>query len=80
MSMNLAFKIRSKNMTHIVDFPFQTPTNLTYKVLAANTTDERITLIADQLRAWSWSADEVKVLLDQIRTMLNDEDLTLIMI
>lgn len=45
MSMNLVFY---KGKQHL-GFPFQTPTSLTYEVLAKKTADERLALIKEYL-------------------------------
>ena len=46
MSMNLIFDVKDGH--GCVDFPFQTPTDLTYKVLEAKSNEERIEIIEKQ--------------------------------
>lgn len=52
------------------DFPFQTPTTLTYAVLAAPTKAERLKLIDDAMSSWGWTHDErherLQVIIDQL--------------
>lgn len=53
MSMNLVFY---KGKQHL-GFPFQTPTSLTYAVLAKKTADERFALIKEYLMTTCYTAD-----------------------
>ena len=52
MSMNLIFAVRGGGS---VDFPFQTPTKLTYAVLAAPGKATRLQLLDDEMKKWGWS-------------------------
>lgn len=45
MSLNLCFFHKTK----IISFPFQTPTELTFKVLSCKTKEEKLSLLKDQL-------------------------------
>lgn len=81
--MNLAFKTKVGN--HIVDFPYQTSTNLTMEVLSHDFIDKRIELIKENLLLSfdindvdekEWFDDKCK----EISDMLNDDTLELIMI
>ena len=53
MSMNPTFEDGTGRK-----FPFQTPTQLTYAVLAVSTKAEQLTLINEQLARWDWDADQ----------------------
>lgn len=78
MSMNLAFEtVRGK---HFVDFPFQTPTDLSYAVLKASSVEDRLKLIEARLRGWKWSDGECAEMLDRIQVLLKDNTLRLIVI
>lgn len=76
MSMNLAFK----DGDYIVDFPFQTPTRLSYAVIACDNTVGKLRLIKDHLKSWNWPLEEITWTLGKIKIMLEDENLELIVI
>ena len=48
MSMNLFFSSISNNGIYI-DFPFQTPTELTFKVIKAKTTVEQLAILKEYI-------------------------------
>ena len=50
MSMNLIFNV--KGGAGCVDFPFQTPTSLTYQVLAAESKQKQLQVIYDYIDKW----------------------------
>lgn len=74
MSMNLVF---TANCGHSVDFPFQTPTALTFAVLEAKTKEERIEIIKNQMIKWSWDEEDIDRLLKEITEKLDDPTLEL---
>lgn len=78
MSMNLAFE--TVRGGHFVDFPFQTPTGLSYDVLNAKSVEERLKLIEVQMRDWKWDAELRKNLLRRIEVLLKDDTLRLIVV
>lgn len=78
MSMNLAFETVSGK--HFVDFPFQTPTSLSFAVKAAGTTKERLDLIRAQLKAWDWDAIQIQKAMTEVKIKLTDPTLRLIVI
>ena len=47
MSINLCFYVKGSNT--MIDFPYQTPSNLTWAVMGAQTDDEKIKLIEAKL-------------------------------
>ena len=82
MSMNLAFKTVQGN--YIIDFPYQTPTDITRAVLAARTTTEQLKFIKEDLlsRVDENDSDDVNWyndLVQEVEDKLTDETLILIM-
>lgn len=78
MSMNLCFE--TINGKHWVDFPFQTPTGLSYAVLNAKTNSERFDLIENELKKWKWKPSEISEMMYKIKTLMEDKTLKLIVI
>lgn len=77
MSHNLAFE-KGKIW---VDFPFQTPTSITWKVLSVHTIEERLAILREYLTHDKMDNDDreyVKDILARIETMMRDETMTLI--
>lgn len=59
MSMNLHFEVSCDCGCVTcekgdLDFPFQTPTDLSYAVMQAEGTPTRLLLIQEELRSWGW--------------------------
>ena len=75
MSMNLCFDV--KGGSGIVDFPFQTPTNLTFKVLKASTKEDRLLILKEQMLVWEWSKEDVENTLTEIEALFNNPNLEL---
>jgi len=78
MSMNLCFDV--KGSSAVVDFPFQTPTDLTYKVLEAKSNEERIEIIEKQLVEWEWEDEEINRIMDQIKALFSCDTLEISLI
>ena len=76
MSMNLAFEIDGV----IVDFPFQTRTNLSYAVYNAKNTSARLKLIEIELKTYGWRRHDIDDLLDKCRKLLSNRKFKLIII
>lgn len=77
MSMNLIGSIEG----HCVEFPFQTPTNLTYKVLAIENRQTRFEIIADWINQESgWHEDIKQEKIEETRRFLFSDKLNLGMI
>jgi len=59
MSMNLYFKVlRVAGNEGYMEFPFQTPTELSYKVMKASTLEARMKLVKDYIdNAVAWDDD-----------------------
>lgn len=75
--MNLIFQVRGGGS---VDFPFQTPSKLTYAVLAAPGNATRMQLLDDAMHGWGWSKTvRIKKLRD-IKALMKNQELTLEMI
>ena len=75
--MNLAFTTEGG---HIIDFPFQTPTDLTYRVLALDNDFDKLDAITDELTKWKWSKKEIKEMKYKIINLMNDSTLKLCII
>ena len=77
MSMNLMWE--KKGEKRLIEFPFQSNTNLTYAVLAEKDIDKRMALLGDDLmsrRDDVWAQEK----LNEIKEKLLDEDYSLVMI
>jgi hypothetical protein len=75
MSMNLAFTTRDG---HFVDFPFQTPTDLSYAVIDLPTTEAKLELIENQIRKWDcWDEEQINSIMTEVRIMMTDPTLIL---
>jgi len=63
MSINLCFK---RNDGVIIDFPFDSPTFLTKKVLAEKNNYIRLLIIENQLDEWGWDEEDISDYIDDI--------------
>jgi len=72
MSMNLIYKHLDENGEYITssDFPFQTPTELTKRVLATKDTHLQMMIILNQLIDWGWENDRVDEIMSSIEATL----------
>ncbi len=77
MSMNLIFDVKGGSGS--VDFPFQTPTELTYEILNIKNNQERVNLIEKRLNEWGWHKDDVIRIIEEIKDLLSNEHLELSM-
>jgi len=75
MSLNLCFEV--KGGVGIVDFPFQTPTALTMKVLKTGTKKQRLRILKQQMEEWSWEEEQIKTTLETIKALMNSPNLKL---
>lgn len=71
--MNLAFFVNGG--AGVVEFPFQTPTSLTYAVLKKETNEERLVLIKQYLEGEP--PEYVEDILEQIQQLMSSPHLTL---
>jgi len=67
--MNLIFDV--KGGPGCVDFTFQTPTDLTYKVLEAKSNEERIEIIEKQLIEWEWEGEKITRIMNEIKELFS---------
>jgi hypothetical protein len=74
MSMNLCFDVVGGGH---VEFPYQTSTKLTYAVLEAKTTDERLQLILNDLTSRDYDGYDLAQIMSNASIMLNNPNLTL---
>ena len=77
MSMNLIFMVQGGGS---VNFPFQTPTKLTFAVLAAPGKATRLKLLDDAMQEWGWSKTVRSEKLRAIKALMQNPVLTLEMI
>jgi hypothetical protein len=79
MSMNLAFE---NNDYEVIDFPFQTPTELSLKVMDSSYS-ERVYLITEYILRYMYEDDDFESktkLIDKCVGMLSDDKLELILV
>jgi hypothetical protein len=75
VSHNLVWVYKNKKA---INFPFQTPTDLTQAVLAESDSTKRIKLLRDKMReGGAWGRVEREDILGGIQEMLNDSNFTL---
>lgn len=77
MSMNLAFEVKGGG---IVDFPFQTPTDLSYAVLATKGYKKQLALIDAEMKKWGWEKEIRTEKLNSIEQLLKNPNLKMIVI
>lgn len=75
MSLNLCFEV--KGGTGIVDFPFQTPTALTMKVLKTGTKKQRLHILKQQMEEWGWEEEQIQTILKTIKALMDSPNLEL---
>lgn len=89
MSMNLAFEIVGKGseITDLmddgygyIDFPYQTTTDISNKVLRAKNEEEQLTIIREDLISNDWNKREIDKALKKIKTLMNMTCLKLVII
>ena len=80
MSMNLIFEYKGKG-GGFFEFPFQTSTDLTFRVLNKQTKKEQIEEIQNALKEIQWMDDEYRQsIMDEVEQKLSDELIKLSMI
>ena len=72
MSMNLIYDHVGENGEYVCceEFPFQTPTELTYRVVGTKDKSKQIAIIKEALIAWG--CDDVESQINEITEMLNN--------
>lgn len=79
MSMNLIFQ--TKNGEHFEEFPFQTPTNMTYAVLAEKTKEKQLDIIKSYtFSLFNDDTEFAEMVLEEIQVLMNDDKLELSLI
>jgi len=74
--MNLYFKVKGAPSFAEVDFPWQTPTEVTYAVINAPTNKEKLKILEDSIIDWGW-ADIAEEKLKMVEELLNSDSLEL---
>ena len=75
MSMNLIFDV--KGGAGMVDFPFQTSTDLTYAVLKEPDNDKRLALIRKELKQNTYTKKEIAEMIERIKALMKNPNLEL---
>jgi hypothetical protein len=68
MSLNLLYWVDG----YPIDFPFQTPTDLTLKVMNEKNNAKRLSLIESHLMESGWDRDRIHSTLNSIKTVLKN--------
>lgn len=76
MSLNLCFFTKSKPHA-MIDFPFQTPTNLTRAVMAEKDNAKRLTMLRNEMVAYKWEQDIIDRKMETIESHMNNPTLEL---
>jgi hypothetical protein len=76
--MNLVF--RTVEYKHIIGFPFQTPTDLTYSVLDESDKDKRLKLLIEHINSWEISNSTKIYYIKEIIQYMDDPTLELTMV
>jgi len=77
MSLNLIFTINNKA---VIDFPFQTTTSLTKKVLEESDKEKQLEIIKNELKSWNWDDKDIEDTIRDVKDLLYDPDLKLTLI
>jgi len=75
MSLNLVFLVKGGG---IVQFPIQTPTEVTLAVLNTKSRRERLRIINEELKHWEWDKGR-KEAMKKIRVLMDNPELILSM-
>ena len=75
--MNLYFRVKDAPTFAIVDFPWQTPTKVTYAVISAFTVEEKLKILRDSLSDWGWEDDIIEEKLKEVEQLLASDNLEL---
>jgi hypothetical protein len=76
--MNLVF--RTVQGDHKVAFPLQTPTDLTYAVLAEPSIEKQLSLIEQWILEFEWTDEEIDERMLEIEDLMRDPTLKLEMV
>lgn len=75
MSLNLVFLVKGGG---VVQFPIQTPTEVTLAVLNTKSRRERLRIINEELKHWEWDKGR-KEAMKKIRVLMDNPELILSM-
>ena len=78
MSMNLCFDV--KGGKGMVDFPFQTPTELTYAVLKETDNTKRLEMPRSAMEEYGWHKKDIEETLEEIEGLMKSPNLELSLI
>jgi len=87
MSMNLAFEIVDKKNKVLkamgdgcgyIDFPYQTTTEISYKVLRAKNLEEQLTIIREDLTVNCWEKRQINRIINTIKRLMNMSGLKIV--
>lgn len=74
MSMNLIFRHK---VGGYIDFPIQTPTELTKAVLREKSDKKKLAMIKKYMIECDWEPDDIKLDMKQIKGLLEDKNIVL---
>ena len=74
MSLNLVFLVKGGG---IVQFPIQTPTEVTLAVLNTKSRSERLRIINEELKRWEWTKRGRTETMKRIKHLMDNPSLTL---
>ena len=74
MSLNLVFLVKGGG---VVQFPIQTPTEVTLAVLNTKSRRERLRIINEELKWWGWAKESRVETLKRIEALMDNPNLTL---
>jgi len=74
MSMNLVFEVKGGGS---VDFPIQTPTELTYAVLKEKDINKQLAMIRKEIEGYGWEKKDTNERMNEIKALMNNPNLEL---
>ena len=74
MSLNLVFLVKGGG---IVQFPIQTPTEVTLAVLNTKSRSERLRIINEELKRWEWTKRGRTETIKRIKLLMDNPNLKL---
>jgi hypothetical protein len=73
--MNLCFTTIDRN--NFIDFPFQTPTSLTYEVYGNETKEGQLSILVNYMKTCNWDSNTIDKVTKQCKELLFDPTLKL---
>ena len=74
MSLNLVFLVKGGG---VVQFPIQTPTEVTLAVLNTKSHKERLRIINEELKWWGWTKRGRTETMKRVKHLMDNPNLTL---